>query len=179
MAGDEWPVAFDGGSPRTRKGILRQLNDRLKREPGIEYTRFEPGTIAPTELRAAVQPSQLLEMEYPAPDATLSIRWSPRPSGNDHFAIQYFERPEQEQTASSADGRDPTLPEGYTLSCGWQQDDHCNELGEAHFQEEYPTGRTERYGVSFGDQHPVWILSTCLAALPDRLTSFRNRLNTQ
>lgn len=179
MPGDEWPVAFDGGSPRTRKGILRQLNDRLKREPGIEYTRFEPGTIAPTELRAAVKPSQLLGMEYLPPVATLSIRWSLQSSGKDHFAIQWFERPEQERIPSSDDGRDSTLPTRYTLSCGWHQDDHYNELGEAHFQEEYPTGRTERYGVTFGDHHPVWVLSTCLAALPDRLTSFRNRLNTQ
>ena len=35
----------------------------------------------------------------------------------------------------------------------------------------------ERYGVSFGDVNPVWILSECLANLPDRLRTFRGRLD--
>ena len=176
MDGDDPPVAFDGGGPRMQKRILYRLNDRLGHDPGVEYTRFDPGRTAPTGLVASVDPGLLLGAEYPAPAATLEVRWSPRSGRKDRFAIQWYERAD---TASGAavDERDRTLPEGYTLSCGWHQDDHLNDLGPAHFQEEYPDGSVERYGVSFGDVNPVWILSECLANLPDRLRTFRDRLD--
>jgi hypothetical protein len=90
--------------------------------------------------------------------------------------IQWYERADT-AFGAAVDARDPTLPEGYTLSCGWHRDDPLNDLGLAHFQEEYPDGSVERYGVSFGDVNPMWILSECLANLPDRLTTFRDRLD--
>lgn len=173
---DEWEVAFDGGSPRTRKRILYRINDRLKREPGVEFTRFDPGRIAPTEVVASVAPSRFLGVEYPADAATLSVRWSPRSAGKDHFRIQWYERAAPDSNLDDVGDGDSTLPDGYTLSCGWHQDDHFQELGEAHFQEEYPDGTTERYGATFGDATPLWILSECLAALPERLEAFRDRL---
>jgi hypothetical protein len=178
MDGDDPPVAFDGGGPWTRKRILYRLNDRLGHEPGVEYTRFDPGRTAPTGLVASVDPERLLGAGYPAPAATLEVRWSPRSGRKDRFAIQWYERAD---TASGAavDERDRTLPEGYTLSCGWHQDDHLNDLGPAHFQEEYPDGSVERYGASFGEVNPVWILSECLANLPDRLRTFRGRLDEE
>lgn len=174
---EEWRVAFDGGNPRARKRILYRLNDRLKRESGIEYTRFDPNRIAPIAVVASVDPTRYLATDYQALAATLEVRWSPRSAGNDHFAIQWYERPDTEsETVENA--TDPTLPDGYTLSCGWHQDDHFNELGDAHFQEEYPDRSTERYGVTFGDRSPLWVLSECLEELPERLETFRERLRT-
>jgi hypothetical protein len=170
----DWEVAFDGGSPRTRKRILYRLNERLKREPGVEYTRFEPGRTAPTEIVACVDPTRFLGREYPAPVATLVVWWSPRSAGRGQFRIQWYESPDRERSEEP----DPTLPDGYTLSCGWHQDDHFETLGEAHFQEEYPDGHAERYGVTFGDVTPLWVLSECLDALPARLEQFRNRLRS-
>lgn len=172
---DEEPV-FDGGTPGTRKRILFQLNDRLKMEPGVQYTRFTPSRITPAAVIASIKPTELLSRQYPGPIATLEVWWSPRTTGKDHFTIQWYERPDSETELSCSDIVDPTLPDEYTLSCGWHQDEHFNELGEAHFQEEYPDGHTERYGVSFGDATPRWILSHCLDALPDRLVQFRDRL---
>lgn len=177
MAGEDPELAFDGGSPRTRKGILYQLNDRLKMEPGVKYTRFDPGRITPDTIVASIDPTEFLGEPYPAPVVTLEVWWSPRASGKDHFTIQWYEKPESKAETDTEDASDPTLPEGYTLSCGWHQDDHFNELGEAHFQEEYPDGRTERYGVTFDDATPRWILSECLRKLPERLTAFRDRLD--
>lgn len=182
----EWEIVFDGGSPRTRKRILYRLNERLKREPGVEYTRFEPGRTAPTEIVVSVDPTAFLGREYPASVATLVVWWSPRSAGRDQFRIQWYEAPDGEGGPSGASDRaetptgrsDPTLPEGYTLSCGWHQDHHFEELGEAHFQEEYPDGHAERYGVTFGDVTPLWVLSECLDALSARLERFRERLQT-
>jgi hypothetical protein len=175
MSDDDSVVAFDGGSPRTRKQILYQLNDRLKMEPGVEYTRFDPGRITPDTVVASITPSEFLGEQYPASTATLEVWWSPRSTGKDHFTVQWYETPDTE--ADIADNAiDSTLPEEFTLTCGWHQDDHFNELGEAHYQAEYPDGHTERYGVSFEDSTPRWILSTCLERLPDRLSEFRNRL---
>jgi hypothetical protein len=65
----------------------------------------------------------------------------------------------------------------YSLSYGWDQDDHLYELGPAQFQEKYPDRSVKRYGVSFDDVDPVWILSECPANLPDRLRTFRGRLD--
>ena len=172
---EEPELAFDGGSPRTRKRILYRLNERLKREPGVEYTRFEPGRMAPTEIVGSVTPTELLGREYPAPAATLEIWWSPNSGRKDHFTIQWYEH--TDDWSEQADASDPTLPDEYTLSCGWHQDEHHNELGAAHFQEEYPDGSAERYGLDFGDVSPLWILNECLAQLPDRLETFRNRLD--
>jgi hypothetical protein len=182
----EWNVAFDGGSPQTRKTILYRLNERLKNEPGIEYTRFEPERTAPTEVVASVNPTAFLGRTYPAPVAVLVVWWSPRTAGNDHFRIQWYEAPDREgkqagesnRAEERAETADPTLPEEYTLSCGWHQDDHFDGLGEAHFQEEYPGEHMERYGVTFGDVTPLWILSECLEALPTRLDGFRRRLQS-
>lgn len=171
---DDPEFAVDGGTPRTRKRILYRLAERLKREPGVEYTRFDPGRIAPTHVIASVDPTRLLAAEYPASAATLELWWSPRADAKDHFTIQWYERVDDGSELPAEP--DPTLPEGYTLSCGWHQDDHQNDLGEAHFQEEYPDGTAERYGMAFGDVNPVWILSVCLSELPDRLETFRSRL---
>ena len=91
--------------------------------------------------------------------------------------MQWYEAPDRETDVEAAEVVDPTLPEGYTLGCGWQQDDQLDELGETHFQEEHPDGRTERYGATFSDASPRWILSECLRALPDRLGAFRERLD--
>ena len=60
MDGDDPPVAFDGGGSWTRKRILYRSNDRLGHEPGVEYTRFDPGRTAPTGLVASVDPTWLL-----------------------------------------------------------------------------------------------------------------------
>lgn len=168
--------AFDGGSPRTRKGILFQLNDRLKMEPGVQYTRFTPSRITPDTVVASIEPTEFLEQAYPAPVATLEVWWSPRSVGKDYFTIQWYETPDSAADIDVIDVTDSTLPEGYTLSCGWHQDEHFNDLGEAHFQEEYPDGRTERYRVSFADATPRWVLSGCLRELPNRLAAFRERL---
>lgn len=177
MPGDDWKIAFDGGSPRTRKQILYQLNDRLKMEPGVEYTRFEPGRITPDTVVASIDPTTFVEKAYPAPTATLEVWWSPRLDGKDHFTIQWYEAPATKEKSSNSNRTDPTLPGGYTLSFGCHQDDHFDELGPAHYQEDYPDGRTERYGVSFEDATPRWILSTFLRDLPDRLVAFRARLD--
>ena len=170
-------LAFGGGSPRTRKQILFQLNDRLKMEPGVKYTRFDPSRITPDTVVASISPTEFLGEAYPAPVVTLEVWWSPRAVGKDHFTIQWYEEPDTEAAIGATNVNDPTLPEEYTLSCGWHQDDHFNELGEAHFQEEYPDGSTERYGVTFGDATPRWILSECLRNLPNRLTVFRDSLD--
>lgn len=167
-------VAFDGGSPRTRKRILYRLKERLKNEPGVEYTRFEPGRIAPVHVIASVETMPFLEIEYPAPAATFDIRWSPRSSGKDHFRIQWYER--KDEGSEIVDDAESVRSDGYTVSCGYHQDNHFNELGKAHFQEEYPDGTAKRYGVQFDKTHPVWILSSCLAEFPDRLEAFRGRL---
>lgn len=172
---DEGP-AFGGGSPRTRKQILYQLNDRLKMEPGVQYTRLVPSRITPDTVVASIKPTEFLSDAYPAPIATLEVWWSPRAGGKDHFTIQWYEAPDDEVDVDADEVTDPTLPDSYTLSCGWHQDEHFNDLGEAHFQEEYPDGRTERYGVTFDDATPRWILSECLRGLPDRLAAFRERL---
>lgn len=175
---DDWPEpAFDGGRPRMRKRILYQLNDRLQMEPGVEYTRFEPGRITPAAVLASIRPTELLGKTYPVPIATLDVWWSPRTAGKDHFTVQWYETPDEGAEIDAGDAVDPTLPDGYTLSCGWHQDDHFDELGEAHFQEEYPDGRTERYGVTFGDATPRWVLSEYLQELPSRLATFRDRLD--
>ena len=79
--------------------------------------------------------------------------------------IQWYERADT-ALGVAVDARDRTLPEGYTLSCGWLQDDRLSDLGPAHFQE-YPNGSVERYGASFGDVNSVWILSECLMSLPN------------
>lgn len=178
MSDDEPVVAFDGGSPRTRKQILYQLNDRLKMEPGVEYTRFDPSRITPDTVIAAVTPNKFLSEAYPASVATLEVWWSPRSGSKDHFSIQWYETPDSEME-SVRNVTDPTLPEEYTLSCGWHQDGRFDDLGVAHFQEEYPSGRTERYGVTFEDASPRWILSVCLQALPDRLSTFRDRIDRE
>lgn len=177
MAEEEPAIAFDGGSPRTRKRILFQLNDRLKLEPGVAYTRFEPGRITPRTVVASIRPTTFIGETYPARTATLEVWWSPRSDGKDHFAIQWYEAPDRESDFENDDTTDSTLPDGYTLSLGCHQDDHFDELGEAHYQEEYPDGRTKRYGVTFEDATPRWILSTVLRELPDRLTTFRERLD--
>lgn len=178
MSEDEREFAFDGGSsPRTRKQICYQLNDRLKMQPGVNYTRFSPSRITPDTVVASVDPTMFLSTTYPGPIATLEIWWSPRSSGKDHFTIQWYEAPDSEETLDPNEATDPTLPEGYTISCGWHQDEHFNELGEAHFQEDYPDGSVERYGVTFGDVTPRWILSECLRELPARLERFRDRLD--
>ena len=176
MPSDEPPV-FDGGSPRTRKRILYQLNERLKMEPGVNYTRFDPSRITPEAVIASITPTEFLGESYPAPYATLEVWWSPRVASKDHFSIQWYETPDREEAATGEEVADPTLPEVYTLSCGWHQDDHFNELGAAHFQEEYPDGSTERYGVTFADATPRWILSECLGDLSRRLFEFRDRID--
>lgn len=173
---DDSELIIDGGSPRTRKQILYQLNNRLKMEPGVEYTRFDPSRITPDTVIASIMPTEFLGQVYPVPLATLSVWWSPRSIGKDHFTIQWYEAPDSEADIDPEETVDPTLPEGYTLSCGWHQDDHFNALGEAHFQEEYPDGSAQRYGMTFGDVTPRWILSECLQELPDRLVAFRERL---
>lgn len=178
MADEEGAPIFDGGSAPTRKRILFQLNERLKTEPGIQYTRFTPSRITPDTVVASIIPTEFLGKSYPAPIATLEVWWSPRATGQDHFSIQWYEAPDTEVDTALDTGTDPTLPAGYTLSCGWHQDEHHNDLGDAHFQEEYPDGHTERYGVSFSDATPRWILSECLRELPDRLATFRERLDT-
>ena len=177
MVDKERNRAFDGGSPGTRKQILHQLNDRLKMEPGVEYTRFEPSRITPDTVIASFTPQEFLGEAYPAATATLEVWWSPRSMGKDHFTIQWYEERDTEGEIDDEGMTDPTLPVNYTLSCGWHQDDHHNALGEAHFQEEYPDGTTERYGVTFDDATPRWVLSECLRALPDRLATFRERLD--
>lgn len=125
---------------------------------------------------ASIDPAEFLGRSYSAPIATLEVWWSPRVVGKDHFTVQWYEAPDSEAAVETDEMSDPTLPEGYTLSCGWHQDEHLDDLGEAHFQEEYPNGRTERYGVTFDEATPRWILSECLRALPDRLEAFRERL---
>lgn len=176
MPGEGSEPTFDGGSPWTRKQILYRLNERLKAEPGVDYTRFEPSRIVPVSVIASIQPTAFMGSAYPAQLATLEVWWSPRVPGKNHFSIQWYESPDSEaDTATPVP--DPTLPGGYTLSCGWHQDDHHNQLGEAHFQEDYPDGHVERYGVEFGDVTPQWVLSTCLCELPDRLMQFRERLD--
>lgn len=177
MPEEDPAIAFDGGSPRTRKQILYQLNDRLKLEPGVEHTRFEPGRITPDTVVASIRPTTFIGETYPARTATLEVWWSPRSDGNDHFTIQWYEAPDRKLDFENGDPIDPTLPDGYTLSFGCHQDDHFDELGEAHYQEEYPDGSTKRYGVTFEDATPRWILSTILRELPDRLTTFRERLD--
>ena len=176
MPDEDGEPAFDGGTLRTRKGILYQLNNRLKMEPGVRYTRFRPGRITPNTVVASVTPTEFLGMSYPASIATLEVWWSPRTVGKDHFTIQWYEAPDRASDIDADRVTDPRLPDGYTLSCGWHQDDHYNDIGEAHFQEEYPDGHTERYGVTFSDVTPRWILSECLRELPNRLTAFRERL---
>lgn len=176
MAGEEPERSTDGGPPRTQKHILYQLNNRLKMEPGVDYTRFDPSRITPTAVIASLTPTEFLGTAYPASIATFEVWWSPRSVGKNHFTIQWYEAPESEAASDADEVSDSTLPEGYTLSCGWHQDEHFNELGEAHFQEEYPDGSTERYGVTFGDATPRWILSKCLQELPNRLAAFRDRL---
>lgn len=172
---NEEPYATDGGSPRTRKQSLYQLNDRLKLEPGVTATRFEPSRISPDTVTASIDPTTFLGNAYPATAVTLSVWWSPRRIGRDHFTIQWCE--------AAADTEDTDQPLGhatpsaeYTLSCGWQQDAFHDELGPAHVQEEYPDGTTERYGVEFEDATPRWILSRCLSELPERLADFRGRI---
>lgn len=176
MRGDDEPVAFDGGSPRTRKQILFQLNDRLKSEPGVAHTRFEPSRITPDTIVAAVEPTVFLGEQYPAENATLTVWWAPRHASRDQFRIQWYEaadsRPDQRRRTS------PTQSGEYTLSCGWHQDATHDDLGPAHFQEEYPDGTSERYGVTFKDATPRWILSRCLQKLPARLATFRDRLES-
>lgn len=177
MVDKQRDIAFDGGSPRTRKQILHQLNDRLKMEPGVEYTKFEPSRITPDTVIASFTPQEFLGEPYPAATATLEVWWSPRSIGKDHFTIQWYEERDTEGETDDEGMTDPTLPADYTLSCGWHQDDHHSELGEAHFQEEYPDGTTERYGVTFDDATPRWVLSECLRELTDRLVTFRERLD--
>lgn len=177
MTDEERDIAFDGGSPWTRKQILHQLNDRLKMEPGVDYTRFEPSRITPDTVIASLTPREFLGEAYPAAAATLEVWWLPRLVGKDHFTIQWFEEHDIETEIGDEEMADSTLPSDYTLSCGWHQDEHHNELSEAHFQEEYPDGRTERYGVTFDDATPRWVLSECLRELPDRLATFRDRLD--
>ena len=177
MVDEQRDLAFDGGSPRTRKQILHQLNDRLKMEPGVEYTRFEPSRITPDTVIASLTPQEFLGEEYPATTATLEVWWSPRSVGEDHFTIQWYEEPDTEVEIDDEGMTDPTLPADYTLSCGWHQDKHHNNLGEAHFQEEHLDGNKERYGVTFDDATPRWVLSECLRELPDRLATFRERLD--
>lgn len=169
-------LRFDGGQPRTRKAILKQVNERLKREPGIEYTRFDPGRITPTSVIGAVDPATFLGNAYPAPHATLEVWWAPKSRGNDRVRIQWYETRDAAHP-EPADESDPTVPTEYTLTCGWHQDDHHDDLGPAHFQEEYPDGRTERYSVTFDDAAPIWIVSTCLERLPERLSAFRDRID--
>jgi len=118
MPSDEPPV-FDGGSPRTRKRILYQLNERLKMEPGVNYTRFDPSRITPEAVIASITPTEFLGESYPAPYATLVVWWSPRVASKDHFSIQWYETPDREEAATGEEVADPTLPEVYTLSCGW------------------------------------------------------------
>ena len=177
MVDKQRDLAFDGGSPRTRKQILHQLNDRLKMEPGVEYTKFEPSRITPDTVLASFTPQEFLGEPYPAATATLEVWWSPRSVGKDHFTIQWYEERDTEGETDDEGMTDPTLPADYTLSCGWHQDDHHNALGEAHFQEEYPDKTTERYGVTFDDATPRWVLSECLRELTDRLVTFRERLD--
>jgi hypothetical protein len=177
MADEEPDLAFDGGRPWSRKQTLLQLNERLKMEPGVGYTRFEPSRITPDTVITSLTPREFLGEAYPAVAATLAVWWSPRSTGKDHFTIQWYETRDAADEAGGAKGSDPTLPSGYTLSCGWHQDDHFDELGEAHFQEEYPDGTVERYGVTFDDATPRWILSENLRELPDRLATFRERLD--
>ncbi|MFC3960230.1 hypothetical protein [Halovivax cerinus] len=171
-------ISFDGGQSRTRKTILAQVNERLKREPGVEYTRFVPGRIAPTSVVAAIEPTPFLGETYPAPHATLEVWWAPKSTGRDHAMIQWYETLDEAHPSTDSDV-DPTITSHYTLACGWHQDDHHDELGPAHFQEEYPDGRTKRYGIQFDDVTPLWIVSRCLAELPDRLARFRNRLASE
>lgn len=172
---DEDPYATDGGSPRTRKQILYQLNDRLKLEPGVTTTRFEPSRISPDTVTSSIDPTTFLGDTYPATAATLAVWWSPRRTGRDHFTIQWYESVADIEDTDRV-LRQARTSEEYTLSCGWHQDAFHDELGPAHFQEEYPDGTTERYGVEFEDATPRWILSRCLSELPERLADFRGRL---
>ena len=178
MPSDEPEPVFDGGSPRTRKRILYQLNERLKMEPGVKYTRFDPSRITPETVIASITQTEFLGEAYPARFATLEVWWSPQVASKDYFTIQWYEAPDREQPTDGETATDPTHPEGYTLTCGWHQDDHFTELGTAHFQEEYPDGSTELYGVEFEDATPRWIVSECLRDLPIRLSEFRKALES-
>ena len=139
--------------------------------------KFEPSRITPDTVLASFTPQEFLGEPYPAATATLEVWWSPRSVGKDHFTIQWYEERDTEGETDDEGMTDPTLPADYTLSCGWHQDDHHNALGEAHFQEEYPDKTTERYGVTFDDATPRWVLSECLRELTDRLVTFRERLD--
>ena len=81
MPDEEPDLAFDGGRPWSRKQILLQLNERLKMEPGVEYTRFEPSRIAPDTVITSLTPREFLGEAYPAAAATLAVWWSPRSTG--------------------------------------------------------------------------------------------------
>lgn len=137
----------DGGRNYTRKELCYRIRAFLAHQPGMDDLRFEPSRLRPKVVAATVATPRFLGRERSPERATFEVEWRPRPGDRDGFRIQWIE---------SGPGR----------SVGWHQDATHPDLGACHFQVDAADGTTRREPASFDYDHPLGILSECLAALP-------------
>lgn len=138
-----------GGNPYDKRRIYQRIHQRLNKQPEFSDVQYLPSKNRPREIHANVDVAQFLEQSYPTTTARVEIEFVFRQNWN-HYWIQWVE-PER------------------GLSCGWHQDNTHPELGQCHFQIDYPDGSVDREEATFLDAHPLSVVETRLQSLPEKL----------
>lgn len=138
-------MIFLAGRDRyTQRTLLRDVHDRLTKQPGCEDVRYHPSQRRPRYVIADVDPTMFLRKSYDVEHARLEIRfWYPAGVGHEYYRINWIE-PER------------------NLMLGFHQDADHQDLGPCHIQLNYENTPVDRHSAAFLDVHP-------LAVLDDRL----------
>lgn len=139
----------------TRDSLHERILNRLTKEGWCNTVRYVPSRIRRRAVHAQVDPTVLLEAEYPVDNARLEVRfWKPASPSYEYYWINWVE-PERE------------------LMIGWHQDGEHDTLGECHVQLDYGSETVTREAARFIDAHPLAVFEHRLEQLPAALAGIR------
>lgn len=150
------PMIFLADRTRyTQRTLLREIHNRLQKQPGCENVRYRPSSRRPRYVLADIEPAVFLGESYDGDTTRLEIRfWYPQGVGYEYYQINWIE-PSRE------------------LMLGFHRDGDHPDLGRCHIQLDHTESTVNRHGATFYNRHPIAVLEERLQQLPAALAAIQ------
>ncbi|PSQ45751.1 hypothetical protein BRD15_10760 [Halobacteriales archaeon SW_6_65_15] len=146
-----FPVLLANRARLTQGVVHEAVHDWLSGHGGFHDVRYAPSKLRREQVHAEVEPEVALDIDPELPSARLEVQFEfPENASRDYYRIQWV------------------VPDR-NYSVGWHQHDHRDDLGECHLQLDYGDEVIDVRPADFLDAHPLNVLETRLAQLPEIL----------
>lgn len=149
-------MVFLAGRDRySQRTLLRDIHDRLVKQPGCKDVRYRPSRRRPRLVVADIETSTFLGSGDDVGSARLELRfWYPAEGDREYYRINWLE-PRRE------------------FALGFHRDADHPDLGPCHLQLDHDGTTVDRRRATDFDAHPLAVLDTRLQQLPSALAAIR------